>query len=156
MPNEIIARQQHDDRTRQCLDGPDGVDADIYRPRQRPHLRQRISRRIQAMGIRDPHVIPLNGHVERLIGSIRRECSDHLIVLNNERLRRILQNYPPITMGSVLMFCLGRMHRTGARASASETSSHMQSWAGCITGSSNLVFRSDKSVRSRDDPRFRQ
>lgn len=28
--------------------------------------------------------------VERLIGSIRRECSDHLIVLNEERLRRIL------------------------------------------------------------------
>ena len=42
------------------------------------------------MGNRDPHVIPLDGHVERLIGSIRRECSDHLIVLNDERLRRIL------------------------------------------------------------------
>jgi hypothetical protein len=43
------------------------------------------------MGIRDhPTPFPLNGHVERLIGSIRRECSDHLIVLNEERLRRIL------------------------------------------------------------------
>jgi transposase InsO family protein len=29
-----------------------------------------------------------NGHVERLIGSIRRECTDHLIVLNEEHLRR--------------------------------------------------------------------
>jgi transposase InsO family protein len=34
-----------------------------------------------------------NGHVERLIGSIRRECTDHLIVLNAEHLRRILAEY---------------------------------------------------------------
>ena len=31
-----------------------------------------------------------NGYVERLIGSIRRECTDHLIVFNAEHLRRIL------------------------------------------------------------------
>jgi transposase InsO family protein len=31
-----------------------------------------------------------NGYVERLIGSIRRECTDHLIVTNAEHLRRIL------------------------------------------------------------------
>ena len=30
---------------------------------------------------------------ERLIGSIRRECLDHLIVLNEEQLRRILREY---------------------------------------------------------------
>jgi transposase InsO family protein len=34
-----------------------------------------------------------NGHVERLIGSIRRECTDHLIVLNEEHLRRILAKF---------------------------------------------------------------
>jgi transposase InsO family protein len=34
-----------------------------------------------------------NGHVERLIGSIRRECTDHLIVFNAEHLRRILAKY---------------------------------------------------------------
>jgi hypothetical protein len=86
VPNKIIARQQHDDRSRQGLNGLDGVDANIYRPRQRPRLRQRISRRIQAMGIRNHPA----SDVERLIGSIRRECSDHLIVLNEERPRRIL------------------------------------------------------------------
>jgi len=34
-----------------------------------------------------------NGYAERLIGSIRRECTDHLIVLNAEHLRRILAKY---------------------------------------------------------------
>jgi len=34
-----------------------------------------------------------NGYVERLIGSIRRECTDHLLVFNAEHLRRILAKY---------------------------------------------------------------
>ena len=34
-----------------------------------------------------------NGFVERLIGSIRRECSDHIIVLGEVHLRRILRSY---------------------------------------------------------------
>jgi hypothetical protein len=33
------------------------------------------------------------GHIERLIGSIRRECTDHLIVFNEEHLRRILAKF---------------------------------------------------------------
>jgi putative transposase len=34
-----------------------------------------------------------NGCAERLVGSIRRECLDHVIVLNEEHLRGILQEY---------------------------------------------------------------
>jgi putative transposase len=34
-----------------------------------------------------------NPYVERLIGSIRRECLDHVIVWNQRSLRRILQSY---------------------------------------------------------------
>jgi len=34
-----------------------------------------------------------NGYVERLIGSIRRECTDHLLVFNAEHLRRALSKY---------------------------------------------------------------
>jgi hypothetical protein len=34
-----------------------------------------------------------NGHVERLIGSIRRESLDHLIVFDEAQLRRVLKNY---------------------------------------------------------------
>ena len=34
-----------------------------------------------------------NAYVERLIGSIRRECLDHVIVLNESGLRQILRSY---------------------------------------------------------------
>jgi hypothetical protein len=34
-----------------------------------------------------------NGYAERLLGSIRRECLDHLIILNEMHLRGILQEY---------------------------------------------------------------
>src|SRR6202162_6093683 len=34
-----------------------------------------------------------NGFAERLIGSIRRECLDHIIVLGEAHLRRILKSY---------------------------------------------------------------
>jgi transposase InsO family protein len=42
-----------------------------------------VTRRLRAMGIRDRPISPRspwqNGHVERLIGSIRRECLDHVV-----------------------------------------------------------------------------
>ncbi|MEJ2375731.1 MAG: integrase core domain-containing protein [Pseudolabrys sp.] len=54
-------------------------------------------RRIRAMGIRDRPIAPAapwqNGFAERLIGSIRRECLDHFIVLSEAQLGRILQSY---------------------------------------------------------------
>ena len=34
-----------------------------------------------------------NGYVERLIGSIRRECLDHVIIMNEGHLRKILNRY---------------------------------------------------------------
>jgi hypothetical protein len=56
-----------------------------------------VTRRLRAMGIRDKPVAPAsplqNGFAERLIGSIRRECLDHVIVLGEAHLRRILKNY---------------------------------------------------------------
>ena len=49
------------------------------------------------MGIRDKPIAPAspwqNAFAERLIGSIRRECVDHLIVLGEQHLRQILQSY---------------------------------------------------------------
>jgi transposase InsO family protein len=53
--------------------------------------------RIRAMGIRDHPTSPRsprqNGYVERLIGSIRRESLDHVIVFDEAQLRRVLKNY---------------------------------------------------------------
>ena len=60
-----------------------------------------VTRRLRALGIRDKPIAPAspwqNGVAERLIGSIRRECVDHVIVWarhtapNSEILRSLLQ-----------------------------------------------------------------
>jgi transposase InsO family protein len=56
-----------------------------------------VTRRLRAMGIRDKPTAPAspwqNGFAERLIGSIRRECVDHIIVLGEVHLCQILQSY---------------------------------------------------------------
>src|SRR2546423_1889970 len=53
--------------------------------------------RLRAMGIRDRPTAPRspwqNAYVERLIGSIRRECLDHIIVFGETHLRRIVGAY---------------------------------------------------------------
>ena len=54
-------------------------------------------RRLSAMGIRDHPTAPRspwqNGHAERLIGSIRRECLDHIMILGEGHLRQVLATY---------------------------------------------------------------
>ena len=56
-----------------------------------------VTRRLRAMGIRDKPTAPAspwqNGFAERLIGSIRRECMDHIVVLGEAHLRRVLRSY---------------------------------------------------------------
>src|ERR1700681_511367 len=56
-----------------------------------------VRRRLRAMGIRDKPIAPAspwqNGFAERLIGSIRRECLDHIIVLGEMHLCRVLKSY---------------------------------------------------------------
>jgi transposase InsO family protein len=54
-------------------------------------------RRVRAMGIRDRPTSPRspwqNAYAERLIGSIRRECTDHVIVFGERHLRHLLGSY---------------------------------------------------------------
>jgi hypothetical protein len=53
--------------------------------------------RVEGMGIEQICIAPRspwqNCYVERLIGSIRRECLNHVIVVNDHHLRRLLANY---------------------------------------------------------------
>ena len=53
--------------------------------------------RVRAMGITEVITAPRspwqNPYAERLIGSIRRECLDHIIILNERHLRRVLSSY---------------------------------------------------------------
>jgi transposase InsO family protein len=54
-------------------------------------------RRLRSMGIRDRPTSALspwqNGYAERLIGSIRRECLDHVVVFGERHLRHVLLSY---------------------------------------------------------------
>jgi Integrase core domain len=54
-------------------------------------------RRIQSLGIRDHPTAPRspwqNGYAERLIGSNRRECLDHIVVIGERHLRHVLLSY---------------------------------------------------------------
>jgi len=53
--------------------------------------------RVRAMGITEVITAPRspwqNPYVERLVGSIRRECLDHVIILSERHLRRVLSSY---------------------------------------------------------------
>src|SRR5665811_1833793 len=54
-------------------------------------------RRLRVMGIRDRPTAPRspwqNGYCERLIGSIRRDCLDHVVVFGEQHLRHLLRSY---------------------------------------------------------------
>jgi len=56
-----------------------------------------FKRRLSSLGIRDHPTTPRspwqNGYAERIIGSIRRECLDHTIILGEAHLRRTLKSY---------------------------------------------------------------
>jgi transposase InsO family protein len=56
-----------------------------------------FTRRVRSMGIRDRPTAPRspwqNGHAERLIRSIQRECLDHVVVFGERRLRHLLHSY---------------------------------------------------------------
>ena len=73
---------------------------------KRPKLRSRdrdgiygdyLTKPVQGMGIEEVLIAPRspwqNPHCERVIGSIRRECLDHVVVLNERHLYRILTDY---------------------------------------------------------------
>jgi transposase InsO family protein len=56
-----------------------------------------VIQRLRAMGIRDRPISPRspwqNGYSERLIGSIRRDCLDHVVVFGERHLRHLLNSY---------------------------------------------------------------
>jgi transposase InsO family protein len=57
----------------------------------------RFRRRVTSLGIEEVLTAPRspwqNPYVERIIGSIRRECLDNVIVLNERHLKRVISNY---------------------------------------------------------------
>jgi transposase InsO family protein len=74
---------------------------EVYGWRQAPQYiirdRDRAYGHVRAMGIRDRPIAPRspwqNGCAERLIGSIRRDCLDHVLVFGERHLRHLLKSY---------------------------------------------------------------
>jgi len=56
-----------------------------------------FTNRLRTMGIRDRPISPRspwqNPYIERLIGTLRRECLDHLLVFSEQHLRQVLESY---------------------------------------------------------------
>ena len=59
--------------------------------------RERFRTRVKSLGIEEVISAPRspwqNPYVERIIGSIRRECLNHVIILNERHLRKVLKSY---------------------------------------------------------------
>src|SRR5439155_7925157 len=100
--------------------------------------------RLRAMGIRDKPTARRspwqNPYVERLIGTIRRECLDHMIVFGEAHLRRILGRYAAYYNETRIHRWTRMPHSTG-RLSASASSHHSLSSAAFITNIAESDFR---------------
>ncbi len=94
----ITAHPTDEWMARQILEAFPWDEAPKYLVRDRDAVYgEAVKRRVRGLSIRDRPIAPRspwqNRYVERLIGSIRRECLDHMIVLGGSHLRRIMKNY---------------------------------------------------------------
>jgi len=82
---QMIEAFPWDSAPRYLLRDRDNVYSDIFR------------RRVHSLGIREVITAPRspwqNPYIERLIGSIRRECLNHVIIFNEPHLKRLLHDY---------------------------------------------------------------
>ena len=95
------------------------------------------------MGIRDRPTAPRspwqNGYAERLIGSIRRECLDHVIIIGEPHLRHVLRSYARYYNGVRTHLSLGNRYPETSRRSGAF--SRCRSSADCTTITSGSNFR---------------
>ena len=83
---------------RQLIEACGPEDSPRYLTRDRDQIYgERFSRQAKMLDIRETVIAPRspwqNAYAERVIGSIRRECLDHIVVIGERHLRGILSNY---------------------------------------------------------------
>jgi transposase InsO family protein len=113
------------------------------------------TRRLRTMGIRDKPIAPgspwQNGFAERLIGSIRRECVDHIVVLGETHLRRVLKSYARYYNEMRTHRSLDKDAPSRARSSAPAASCHMLSSVDFITTTFESEFLIHTTGGTRPD-----
>jgi hypothetical protein len=103
-------------------------------------------RRLRSMGIRDRPTSPRspwqNGYAERLIGSIRRECLDHVVVFGERHLCHLLLSYMKYYNEARTHLSLEKDAPVSrAPFSALDTFFAVRSWVECITSMSGFDLR---------------
>ena len=104
-----------------------------------------FSRRVMAMGIRDRPISPRspwqNGHMERLIGTLRRECLDRMLIFGEAHLRQILTYTPAIIITRAHTYRGTRIRRWVERSNDTETLLLRPYCRGCIIATRGYDFR---------------
>jgi Integrase core domain len=104
-----------------------------------------------AMGIRDRPISPRspwqNGHMERLIGTIRRECLDRMLIFGEAHLRQILTSYVSYYNESRTHLSLRRICRSVERSNDTETLPLRPFCRGCIIATRGYDFRKGQDVK---------
>ena len=102
-------------------------------------------RRVRSIGIRDRPTSPRspwqNAYAERLIGSIRRECMDHIVVFGERHLRHVLLSYMDYYNGTRTHLSLSKDAPISREVERAATFFAVQSLAVSITNIPGLDFR---------------
>src|SRR5208282_3587165 len=102
-------------------------------------------RRLRAMGIRDRPTAARspwqNAYAERLIGSIRRDCLDHVVVFGERHLRHLLESYQRYYNEARTHLSLSKDHGFRGRSRPLAALLPSRSWEDCIISTSGFDFR---------------
>jgi transposase InsO family protein len=112
-----------------------------------------VMQSLRAMGIRDKPIAPRspwqNAYVERLIGSIRRECLDHMIVFGEAHLRQILGAY-------AACYNKSRTYRSLNKGSVPPHKGSRRRWRGPMASNALLVWVRCSAASVRRSPKILQ
>jgi hypothetical protein len=100
--------------------------------------------RLRAMGIRDRPISARSGLAERLIGSIRRGCLDHVVIFGEQHLRHLLNSYREYYNESRTHLLLKK--DACATSRAQDACWPCQSWVGFTIGTFEFEYPTGTSV----------